>query len=129
MRKSWLFGGVMVFTSITLGLGTHTKAQEAGPTQKSLEQRFEELDQEVRILKRKRELEQEAAETSKKATPIVKFSSSGFSLESADGSNSIRFRGIIQLDHRLNFEGANDIRNRTDQRAGNSRVLAIASTS
>ena len=118
MRKSWLFGGVMVFTSITIGLGTHTKAQEAGPTQKSLEQRFEELDQEVRILKRKRELEQEAAETSRKATPIVKFSSSGFSLESADGSNSIRFRGIIQLDHRLNFEGANDIRNRTDQRAG-----------
>lgn len=118
MRRSWLFKQV-VFTSIILGLTVSANAQEeVGPSQKSIEQRFEELDQEIRVLKRKRELDMEAADTAKKATPIVKFSSSGFSLESADGSNSIRFRGIIQLDHRLHFEGASDIRNRTDQRAG-----------
>jgi phosphate-selective porin OprO/OprP len=40
-------------------------------------------------------------------------------LESADGNNVIKFRGLIQLDHRLMLEGASDIRNRTDQRAGN----------
>ncbi|MBS0183935.1 MAG: hypothetical protein JSS39_16225 [Nitrospira sp.] len=125
MRKSWLFGRVVIVTSIALGLGVQANAEEAGQTPKSIEQRFEELDQEIRILKRKRELEQEAAETAKKARPVVKFSSAGyssrtggFSLESADGNHVIRFRGIIQADHRLYFDGANDIRNRNDQRAG-----------
>ena len=122
MRKSWLFGGVLVFTSITLGLAARAHAEEGGPSQKSLEQRFDELDQEIRILKRKRELDQEAAENAKKATPIVKYSKSQFSLESADGSNFIRFRGIVQADHRLYFDGANDIRNRSDQRAGDLDV-------
>jgi phosphate-selective porin OprO and OprP len=121
MRKSWLFGGFLVFT-ITLGLAVQAKAQEAELPQKSLEQRLEELDQEIRILKRKRELDQEAAETAKKATPIVKYSKSQFSLESADGSNFIRFRGIVQADHRLYFDGASDIRNRSDQRAGDLDV-------
>lgn len=79
MRKSWLFGGVVIVTSIALGLGGKVKAEEAGSTQKSIEQRFEELDQEIRILKRKRELEQEMTETAKKATPVVKFSSAGYS--------------------------------------------------
>ena len=36
--------------------------------QKSIEQRFEELDQEIRILKRKHELDQEAADGAKKST-------------------------------------------------------------
>lgn len=119
MRTSWLFGGIVVSTTITLGLGAQANAQESGSPEKSIEQRVEEMDQEIRILKRKRELEQEAAESAKKATPIVKASSSGFSLESADGNNVIRFRGLIQVDQRLMLEGASDIRNRTDQRAGN----------
>ena len=34
------------------------------------------------------------------------------------GATVIRLRGLMQVDHRLYFEGANDIRNRTDQRAG-----------
>jgi phosphate-selective porin OprO and OprP len=76
------------------------------------------LDQELRILKRQRELEQEAAETAKKSTAVVKAGNTGFSLESADGQNVIKLRGLLQADHRLYFEGANDVRNRTDQRAG-----------
>ena len=89
MRKSWLFMGVAVLTSIVLGFGVAGDEQEeAGPPEKSIEQRFEELDQEIRILKRKHELEQEAAETAKKSTAVVKAGSTGFSLESADGSNS-----------------------------------------
>ena len=118
MRTSWLFRGVVLSTSISLGLAMQAEAQEPGSTQKSIDQRFEELDQEVRVLKRNRELDQEAAETAKKTTPIVKYRKAQFSLESADGSNLIRFRGIVQADHRLYFDGANDIRNRSDQRAG-----------
>lgn len=125
MRTSWLFGAVVLFMSIMLGWVTPVDAQELGPTQQSIEQRFEELDQEVRILKRNRELDQEAAEKAKKEKPVVKFNGTGYSsrnggflLESADGQHVLRLRGLVQVDHRLFFEGANDVRNRSDQRAG-----------
>jgi len=118
MRKSWLSIGVAAMTSVALGLGSPAQAEETGSPEKSIEQRFEELDQEIRILKRKHELDQEAAETAKKSTAVVKAGTTGFSLESADGQNVIKLRGLLQVDHRLFFEGANDVRNRTDQRAG-----------
>jgi len=119
MRKSWLFWGVALVIGISVVFTASVSAQEVGSPEKSLEQRFDELDQEVRILKRKRELDQEAAEAAKKAAPIAKVGSSGLSVESADGNHIIRLRGILQADHRLFFEGANDVRNRSDQRAGN----------
>lgn len=119
MRRSWLFGGVAILAGLSLGFTGKVRAQEVGPSEKLLEQRFEELEQEVRILKRKHELELEAAESAKKAVPIAKMGSSGLSVESADGTNSMKFHGMVQVDHRLFFEGVNDIRNRTDQRAGN----------
>jgi phosphate-selective porin OprO/OprP len=105
-------------TSVALGFGSPVQAEETGSPEKSIEQRFEELDQEIRILKRKNELGQEAAETAKKSTAVVKAGNTGFSLESADGQNVIKLRGLVQVDHRLYFEGANDVRNRSDQRAG-----------
>jgi phosphate-selective porin OprO/OprP len=110
--------GVAVLTSAALGFGSPAQAEEAGSPEKSIEQRFEELDQEIRILKRKHELGQEAAETAKTSTAVVKAGNTGFSLESADGQNVIKLRGLLQVDHRLYFDGANDVRNRTDQRAG-----------
>jgi phosphate-selective porin OprO/OprP len=110
--------GVAVLTSAALGFGSLARAEEAGSPKKSIEQRFEELDQEIRILKRKHELDQEAAENAKTSTAVVKAGNTGFSLESADGQNVIKLRGLLQVDHRLYFEGANDVRNRTDQRAG-----------
>lgn len=117
MRKSWLFMGVTILTSAALGFGSLARAEETGSPEKSIDQRFEELDQEMRILKRQRELEQEAAETAKKATPVVKASNTGFSLESADGKNIIKLRGLLQADHRFYDQGSNDVRNRTDQMA------------
>jgi phosphate-selective porin OprO/OprP len=110
--------GVAALTSAALGFGSLARAEEAGSPEKSIEQRFEELDQEIRILKRQRELEQEAAETAKKSTAVVKAGNAGFSLESADGQNVIKLRGLLQADHRFYDQGSNDVRNRTDQRAG-----------
>ena len=118
MRKSWLSMGVLLLTSAALGFSSPAQAGEPGSPEKSIEQRFEELDQEIRILKRKNELGQEAAETAKKSTAVVKAGNNGFSLESVDGQNIIKLRGLLQADHHLYFEGANDVRNRADQRAG-----------
>jgi len=114
--------GVALLTSAALGFGSLVRAEEAGSPEKSIEQRFEQLDQEIRILKRQRELEQEAAETAKKAAPVVKAGNTGFSLESADGKHVIKLRGLLQADYRYYDQGSNDVRNRTDQRAGDLDV-------
>ncbi|WP_047539795.1 OprO/OprP family phosphate-selective porin [Methylotenera versatilis] len=78
----------------------------------------QELSQQVKVLARKGEVAEEDAVAAKKTTPIVKASSSGFGLESADGKNSIKFSGLLQADYRSYQDGANDVRNRSNQRAG-----------
>jgi len=78
----------------------------------------QQLDQKVKILERKNELADEVADTKKKETPIVKASEKGFGLESADGKNLIKLRGLLQYDYRSFDNGANDVRNRSDARAG-----------
>jgi phosphate-selective porin OprO and OprP len=119
MRNTWLFMTIVILAGATFGfVSTAGAAEESQSPTKSIDQRFEELDQEIRILKRKHELDQEAAETAKKSTAVVRAGNTGFSLESADGQNILKLRGLLQVDHRLYFEGANDVRNRTDQRAG-----------
>ena len=78
----------------------------------------QELSQQVKVLARKGELNEEAATAAKKEAPVVKASSSGFSFGSADGKNEIKFRGLLQADHRHFSDGANDVRNRSNTRAG-----------
>lgn len=78
----------------------------------------QELSQQVKVLARKGEINEEAAAAAKKETPVVKASSSGFSFGSADGKNEIKFRGLLQADHRHFSDGANDVRNRSNTRAG-----------
>ncbi len=78
----------------------------------------QELSQQVKVLARKGELTEEEAVAAKKSAPVIKAGSSGFSFGSADGANEIKFRGLLQADHRHYSEGANDVRNRSDQRAG-----------
>lgn len=78
----------------------------------------QELSQQVKVLARKGEVAEEDATAAKKTTPVVKASSSGFGLESADGKNSIKLGGLVQYDYREFNQGANDVRNRTDARAG-----------
>lgn len=78
----------------------------------------QELDQKVKVLSRKTELAEEDTAKAKKETPVVKASSSGFSFGSADGKNEIKFRGIVQADHRHYSDGANDVRGRSNNRAG-----------
>ena len=78
----------------------------------------QELSQQVKVLARKGEVAEEDASAAKKTTPVVKASSSGFGLESADGKNSIKLGGLVQYDYRSFDSGANDVRNRSDARAG-----------
>jgi phosphate-selective porin OprO and OprP len=72
------------------------------------------LDQKVKVLERKDEIEIEATAAKKKETPIVRASQDGFGFKSADGKNEIKFRALAQLDYRqydningLAFDGKN----------------------
>ncbi|MDX9952192.1 MAG: porin, partial [Methylophilaceae bacterium] len=67
----------------------------------------QELDQKIRVLDRKGEIAEEKAAADKKAAPVVKAGSSGFSISSADGAHSIKLRGLLQVDHR-NYFGDDD---------------------
>ena len=83
-----------------------------------LRQLVQELDQKVKILARQSEIASEDAAAAKKTTPIVKASEKGFGLQSADGQNEIKLRGLIQEDYRAFDSGANEVRNRSDARGG-----------
>jgi phosphate-selective porin OprO and OprP len=68
----------------------------------SLEAQVNELDQQIRILQRLRELaaDSAAAAAKEKVTPTAS-AKDGFSLKSADGKYLLRFRGYFQSDGRL----------------------------
>ena len=78
----------------------------------------QELSQQVKVLQRKGEITEEDTAAAKKTTPVVKVGTNGFGIESADGKNSIRLGGLVQYDYRNFNNGANDVRNRSDARAG-----------
>ena len=78
----------------------------------------QELSQQVKVLQRKGEITEEDTAAAKKTTPVVKAGDNGFSIESADGKNSIKLGGLVQYDYRDFNNGANDVRNRSDARAG-----------
>jgi phosphate-selective porin OprO/OprP len=67
----------------------------------SLERRVDELDQQIRILQRLRELAADSAATAAKTGTTATAGKDGFSLKSADGKYSIRFRGYLQSDARF----------------------------
>lgn len=61
----------------------------------------QELSQQVKVLQRKGELNDEEATAAKKEAPVVSASERGFSIKSADGNNELRLRGQIQTDARF----------------------------
>jgi phosphate-selective porin OprO and OprP len=71
-------------------------------TPPSLEARVEELDQKVRILERLRELSADsAAAAAKDRQSATANAKDGFSIKSADGKYTLRFRGYVQADSRF----------------------------
>src|ERR1043166_1482285 len=85
-------------------LADNTNAAPAG----SIDQKIEQLDQEIRILKRQRELDREQAQQQveeaaqrAKQTPIVTAGPEGFALKSPDGNFVLKLRGYAQADGRF----------------------------
>ncbi|WP_213600532.1 OprO/OprP family phosphate-selective porin [Pseudoxanthomonas japonensis] len=64
-----------------------------------------DLDQRLRILERRLELQQEEAATRAKEAPVIAVNDKGASLKSANGDYEIRIRGLIQGDGRFFSSG------------------------
>jgi phosphate-selective porin OprO/OprP len=70
---------------------------------RTLREQIQQLDQKLRILERTQELKDEAAAAAAKSAPKLGLTDKGFTLASGDGANSIRLRGLAQLDARFYF--------------------------
>jgi phosphate-selective porin OprO/OprP len=83
-----------------LALQRKLDAQEQqGPLQQ--DQKQQEQEQKVLVLERKLEIQEEANKAALASTPVVKASPRGFSIQSADGQNQVKFRGVLQVDGRF----------------------------
>lgn len=95
---------------ITSGIITLPIAAHANDSSELEELRalVQQLDQQVKVLARKDEILAEDTAAAKKVAPVVKASENGFGLESADGKNVIKLRGLLQIDNR-NFSDVNGL--------------------
>jgi phosphate-selective porin OprO/OprP len=101
LRRRWQSAA----TAAALGVGVATAAPAgADVTNEALLRRIEALQQQVMVLERRLELQDETARTAAASTPVVKAGPRGFSLQSADGQNSVRLRSVVHIDGRF-FDG------------------------
>jgi phosphate-selective porin OprO/OprP len=90
---------------VLVGMAGAAQAQET-QLPLTLEQRVERQEQELAVLQRKLEIQEEAATAATASAPQVRATATRFSLGSADGSNFIRLRGVLHADGRLVNGGA-----------------------
>jgi phosphate-selective porin OprO/OprP len=98
---------IAVMGGALAGIGRPARADEAGTPPSTTDERLNALEQEIRVLKRQRELEKEDTTAKAKETPIITAGKEGFALKSADGNFRLRLRGQLQADGRFYFDDNN----------------------
>ena len=109
MNSRQLLVSLIVAVATVSATGAIVLADEANPASGGgIDQRIDALDQEIRILKRQRELDQEQAQVKvdqaaqqAKKTAIVTAGPDGFAIKSADNNFVLRLRGYAQADGRF----------------------------
>jgi len=82
---------------------TAARAQTPEVDVNALLQRLQQLEQQVKVLERKGELDKEAAAEKAKATPTLSIGASGLVATSGDTNFSFALRGLLQVDTRTFF--------------------------
>jgi phosphate-selective porin OprO and OprP len=77
----------------------------------ALRQQVQALEQQLRVLSRQIEIKDEAATAAAPTTPRITVNDRGVTLASPDAANSIRLRGLVQLDSRLFLDDAPGLNN------------------
>jgi len=88
-----------------------TRADGPDSEIQALREQIKQLDQKLRLLERKSEIRDEAAAEAAKSATKLTISDRGFTLMSGDGANSIKLRGLVQLDNRLYFNDGGGVVN------------------
>ena len=83
----------------SLWAATPGLAQES-ETIRELKSQVQELDQKLRVVERRLELERETASEKSKSTPVISAGAGGFSFRSADTNFVLKLRGYVQADSR-----------------------------
>lgn len=83
-----------------MAVRAQTARAQQDSTPPSVDERLRDLDQQIRILKRQRELEQDSLQAAAKERPKVSAGKDGFWLRSADGAFALHLGGYIQADSR-----------------------------
>src|SRR5262245_13659382 len=91
----------------SLALFPATRADELT----DLREQLKALEQKILVLERKQELRDEAATAAAPTTPKITVNDKGVTLASADAANSLRLRGLVQLDHRWFFGDDGSLQN------------------
>jgi phosphate-selective porin OprO/OprP len=84
---------------IAIGLGALLALPASA--QEDLKGRVEQLEQELRILKRQVELDKEGAAEKSKSTPVVSLGAGGLNIRSADTNFVMKIHGYVQADARF----------------------------
>jgi len=77
----------------------------------ALREQVQVLAQQLKVISRQLEIKEEAALVAAPTTPKITLSDKGFTLASADAANSLKIRGLAQLDSRLFFNDGGGVVN------------------
>jgi len=66
----------------------------------ALREQIEALDQKLKVLERKQEIQQETAAAAAATAPVVRAGGDRFSIASTRGDNSLRLRAVLNVDYR-----------------------------
>ncbi len=103
-RRAALSTWAIALTGIITSLNIHAQAVDDSHVA-TVDQTLADQEQRIRVLERKLELSNETATANAASNAIVKVGPSGFFLQSADGKNVIRLRGILNVDGRYFVDG------------------------
>jgi phosphate-selective porin OprO/OprP len=85
-------------------------AARAEPSMADLLRRLEEQEQKILVLERKLEIKEETDKSVASTAAVAKASPRGFSIQSADGQNQVKLRGVVHFDGRyLANDDPNDV--------------------
>ena len=100
--RFWVSSIILAAGSVAVAPQAMSQQEATSPDSASLQSKVEELDQKVRVLERLRELAADsAAAAAKDKVSATASGKDGFSIKSADGKFSLKFRGLVQTDARF----------------------------
>jgi len=93
-------------TAAIFSTATAMRADSRDDDIRALREQIQQLDQKLRMLEQRQDNKEAAAALAAKSEPKISLTDRGLTLASADGANSIKFRGLAQLDSRFFFGDA-----------------------